>query len=67
MSDDQYRDEPTDEEVAAIVAVLFDTPEPALEVSRGMPAWKRAALRDGIARWPRLQRVSRLELEDLDR
>jgi hypothetical protein len=67
VSNDHFRQEPTEEEVAAIVAVLFadEQSESGLPISKS--AWRAAARLDAVSRWPQPQRLSRPELEDPNR
>ena len=55
--------EPTEEEVAAIVAVLFAGEDPVKSPAPAISQWRQAALREGIDRWPQPIRLSRLSPE----
>lgn len=60
MSERLAFEEPSDEEVAAIVAVLFDQQSELIESRPTRPAWAVAALIEGTERWEQPDRLSRL-------
>ena len=62
---DQQRADPTDEEVAAIVAAIFAAqPEAEVRMPNQIDSWRLAARREGVERWTQPFRQSRLWKEN---
>ena len=51
MTDTQFLDEPTEEDVAAIVAVLFSEQPKTIQNQPQPSPWAIAARREGVEKW----------------
>ena len=60
MTDAQFPDEPTEEDVAAIVAVLFSEQPKTVQQQPGPSPWVVAARREGVEKWEQPTGLSRL-------